>query len=127
MAQGKETAKEMTQWIKDEQKIHETTSFGQNARAVSDALHEQQRRVKVVENAESRVTAVKDDDVSTKYGTLKRVANHRATCLRDVNDIASLESSFNVSAIAIKTSTKDEFERRPLTRTHPTQLQATVT
>lgn len=88
---------ETKQWIRDEQKIHEMAPFGRNARAVSDALHEQQRRVKVVENAESRVQEADDEEVRAQYATLKRTANHRAACLRDVNDIASLEASFNVS------------------------------
>ena len=37
-----------TQWISDEQRIHETSDYGRNQRAVTDALAEQQRRVRVV-------------------------------------------------------------------------------
>ena len=99
MGDQSEQATEMKQWIRDEQKIHETASFGRNARAVSDALHEQQRRVKVVENAEARAQETDYDDVRAQYATLKRVATQRAACLRDVNDIASLEASFNVSGL----------------------------
>lgn len=50
-----------TQWISDEQKIHESADYGRNKTAVEEALTEQQRRVKLVNEFSKDVSKAKAD------------------------------------------------------------------
>ena len=56
---GDQQHKLSMQWIADEQHVHERAEYGANNHAVSEALNEQRRRVKVVKDYGSKISQAK--------------------------------------------------------------------
>jgi len=81
-------------WIKDEEMVHRTESYGENKRSVLDALEDQQHRDKLVQDFQGTVDKVRQEhkeEIQTSYESLKTVSEKKLGCLQDIAQIAGLE------------------------------------
>jgi len=98
---------ECLRWIKDEQKIHTTSGYGQNLESVTKNLNDQKERQNVVTSYKKTVTslpAAEKQEAQERYDTLGLLSRKRAECLESVSQIAQLETSLGKLSVELSST-----------------------